>query len=95
MCVREEDNRDKVLFFQSHQEKILSIQFVTVGIDLVHLDDVEFLRLLYYKVPFPPSILHSLERSHYAQPTLVELEFMFHLLEEEYVAKLFGILLYR
>ena len=47
LCVLErKDNRDKVLFFQSHQEKILSIQFVTIGIDLVHLDDVVLIRLL-------------------------------------------------
>ena len=68
---------------------------MTIGLDPVHLADVVFVRLLYYKVPFPPSILHSLEGSHYAQPTLVKLEFVFHLLGGEYLAKLFVILLYR
>lgn len=62
---------------------------MTIGIDPVHLADVVFVRLFYYKVLFPPSILHSLEGSHYAQPILVKLEFMFHLMGAEYLAKLF------
>lgn len=65
--------------FTSYLRCMLSMEFTIVDINLHPLAEVAFVRFLHWEInplspPPPPtsSMLHSLEGSHYAQPTLKE-----------------------
>lgn len=67
----------------------------TVNVTLDHLAEVLFVRVLHSKVtllPTPPPLplTYSLERSHYAQPTLKEWVLFSPFLRVECLHKLFG-----
>lgn len=74
MSLREEDDRGKTPFSSNHFKGTYYQQNLTVDIDLDHLAEVVFVRILHCKVtlspPFHLSLLHFSERSHFVQPIL-------------------------
>lgn len=92
MWTFERKTRGKVPFLSCHIT--LSAWVTTFDVDLEHLTEVVTARFLHYKLLFDPlSTLYSLEKSHYAQPTLKERE-LHSSLRAEYLHKLLGILLH-
>lgn len=65
--------RENAILITSYQGYILSIRFITIDVDLDHLAKVVFVRLPNWKVTLSAtptlSILYTLERSQYMQPT--------------------------
>ena len=57
-------------YFHHTESRIHSVNLITVGVDLDHLDEVVFVRILCFKVTFFPAFSYWMEGSHYAQPTL-------------------------
>ena len=84
--------RENSVLIASYQRYILSTTLIAVDVSLAHLAELVLVSFATAKLLFLPlSILYSLERSHYAQPTLRSIYSVS--LKLKYLPKLFGITL--